>query len=94
MLTVLRDPRNIEQLRPFLPTPMEAPPRPVLVAGLPILEQGPLADYVDAAARRVLPGHLLRRSRILSSLRVGSECLQRVAVTACSGEEIVLAWWV
>jgi hypothetical protein len=46
MLTVLRDPRNIEQLRPFLPTPMEAPPRPVLVAGLPILEQGPLAGGI------------------------------------------------
>jgi hypothetical protein len=46
----------------------------------------------DAAARRVLPGHLLRRSRILSSLRVGGQCLQRVAVTACSGEELVLAW--
>lgn len=50
------------------------------------------AGFVDAAARRALPGHLLRRSRILSSIRIGPECLQRVAVTACSGEELVLSW--
>lgn len=43
MLTVLRDPRNISQLRPFLPEPLEDPPGPVIVAGLPVLEQGPLA---------------------------------------------------
>ncbi|KAI8465577.1 MAG: hypothetical protein J3K34DRAFT_525237 [Monoraphidium minutum] len=95
MLTVLRDPRNIGQLAPFLPAPLPPRPPPVVVAGLPVLEQGPLAGcagYVDAAARRVLPGHLLRRARVLSSLRVGGECLQRVAVTGCSGEEIVLAW--
>ena len=37
--------------------------------------------------RRVLPGHLLRRSRVLSSLRPAADAfLQRTAVTACSGE--------
>jgi hypothetical protein len=34
-----------------------------------------------AAARRALPGHLLRRCQILSSLRIGNVCQQRVAVT-------------
>ncbi|KAJ9507857.1 hypothetical protein QJQ45_021209 [Haematococcus lacustris] len=58
-------------------------------------EAGPLdafAHVLDAAARRVLPGHLLRRCRILSSLQLGSTCMQRVALTACTGEEAVFMW--
>lgn len=34
-----------------------------------------------AAARRVLPGHLLRRARVLSSVQLGAVCLMRVALT-------------
>lgn len=34
-----------------------------------------------AAARRVLPGHLLRRCRVLSSVQLGEVCQQRVALT-------------
>jgi len=45
------------------------------------------AGVLDVGARRVLPGHLLRRSRVLSSLRpAAGACLQRTAVAACSGE--------
>ena len=50
------------------------------------------SDVLDTAARRALPLHLLRRCRILSSLKVGSSIHQRVAVTACSGEEVVLSF--
>jgi len=45
----------------------------------------------DACARRVLPGHLLRRCRVLSSLPVGGgRHLQRVALVAHSGEEALV----
>ena len=46
-----------------------------MLAGVPVHEQGPLArcaPFMDTAARRVLPGHLLRRARVLSSLQVGA----------------------
>ena len=43
-------------------------------------------------ARRVLPGHLLRRSRVLSTLRLGGSFTQRMALTACTGEESVFEW--
>ncbi|KAF5832855.1 hypothetical protein DUNSADRAFT_11157 [Dunaliella salina] len=36
--------------------------------------------------------HLLRRCRILSSIRIGDLCQQRVALTACSGAESTFAW--
>lgn len=51
-------------------------------------EEGPLsscAPFMDAAARRVLPGHLLRRCRILSTFQLGNMCQQRVALTSCTG---------
>ena len=45
------------------------------------------AGALDVGARRVLPGHLLRRSAVLSSLHPAADAfLQRTAVTACSGE--------
>lgn len=48
---------------------------------------------LDVGARRVLPGHLLRRSRVLSTLRLGPGSFQqRTALTACTGEEAVLVW--
>ncbi|PNW71870.1 hypothetical protein CHLRE_16g669600v5 [Chlamydomonas reinhardtii] len=47
---------------------------------------------MDTAARRVLPGHLLRRCRVLSSVALGDSCQQRVALTACTGEETVFVW--
>jgi hypothetical protein len=57
---------------------------------------GPLAQWasvLDVGARRVLPGHLLRRSTVLSTLHaVPSHYQQRVAVTACHGEVAVLEW--
>jgi hypothetical protein len=65
------------------------------VAGQLVQEPGPLArcaPFMDAAARRVLPGHLLRRCQILSSLQLGGLCQQRVKLTACTGEELVLQW--
>ena len=47
-----------------------------------------MAGVLSVGARRVLPGHLLRRSQVLSSLPVGlSRFQQRVAVTgACMGQ--------
>lgn len=50
------------------------------------------AGVLDVGARRVLPGHLLRRSRVLSTLRLGGSFQQRVALTACTGEESVFEW--
>lgn len=41
---------------------------------------------------RVLPGHLLRRCRVLSSIQLGDKCQQRVALTACTGEELTTTW--
>jgi hypothetical protein len=67
----------------------------VNLAGVEVHEQGPLsrcASFMDTASRRVLPGHLLRRARMLSSLTVGGSCLLRVALTACTGEEATLLW--
>jgi len=52
------------------------------------------AGVLDVGARRVLPGHLLRRSSVLSSLRPAADaCLQRTAVAACSGEASCAARW-
>eukprot|EP00775_Hariotina_reticulata_P003670 gene3670-3931_t len=69
---------------------MAPPGAPVMVAGVPVHEQGPLArcfPFMDTPARRVLPGHLLRRYCILSSLQLGGSSVLRVALTACTGEE-------
>jgi len=70
---------------------------PVLLKGnSQIQEQGPLASLnaiLDIGARRVLPAHLLRRSRVLATLRVSStDFQQRIALTAQTGEESVLTW--
>eukprot|EP00887_Chlorella_sp_A99_P003174 scaffold9.g3174.t1 len=65
------------------------------VGGRTVAERGPLASLaglLDTGARRVLPGNLLRRSAVLSTLRAGDAFQQRTAVTACSGEEAVLEW--
>jgi hypothetical protein len=62
-------------LQPYIPADSLAPQgAAVLLVGVPVHEQGPLArcaPFMDTAARRVLPGHLLRRARVLSSLQVG-----------------------
>jgi len=48
---------------------------------------------MDVSARRVLPGNLLRRSRVLSAIRPNSLTYHtRVSVTGCAGEEVVLFW--
>ncbi|PRW60354.1 riboflavin kinase isoform B [Chlorella sorokiniana] len=53
----------------------------------------PLAGVLDVGARRVLPGHLLRRSQVLSTLRPSPDAFQqRVALTACTGETSVFDW--
>lgn len=44
------------------------------------------------AARRCMPGHLLRRCRLLSAVRVGHRWQVRVAITARAGEEAVFLW--
>jgi hypothetical protein len=66
---------ELSQLSPYIPQHLlAAPGTPVDLAGVPVHEQGPLArcaPFMDTAARRVLPGHLLRRARILSSLQLG-----------------------
>jgi hypothetical protein len=87
---------ELDHLAPFLSAAALAPPgAPVDVAGVPITEAGPLArcfPFMDAAARRTLPGHLLRRARILSALTLGANAQLRVALTGCTGEELVLRW--
>lgn len=63
------------------------------VGDMVLKESGPLANcshILDTSARRVLPGNILRRCRVLSSLTLGEDCLQRVAITSCTGEEITL----
>ena len=59
-------------------------------------ESGPLANLPSilcVAARRILPGHLLRRSKVLSSFQQDNFSFQqRIAITACSGEESILNW--
>ncbi|GIM03521.1 hypothetical protein Vretimale_8276 [Volvox reticuliferus] len=67
----------------------------VEVGGQMVEESGPLAcchHFMDTAARRVLPGHLLRRCRVLSSVQLGDTCQMRVALTARTGEEAVFIW--
>ncbi|WIA13560.1 hypothetical protein OEZ85_007127 [Tetradesmus obliquus] len=92
-LTLMRK-GELSQLSPYIPQHLlAAPEAPVQLAGVPVHEQGPLArcaPFMDTAARRVLPGHLLRRARILSSLQLGGSCLLRVSLTACTGEELSL----
>eukprot|EP00200_Dunaliella_tertiolecta_P012548 CAMPEP_0202376748 /NCGR_PEP_ID=MMETSP1127-20130417/7169_1 /ASSEMBLY_ACC=CAM_ASM_000462 /TAXON_ID=3047 /ORGANISM="Dunaliella tertiolecta, Strain CCMP1320" /LENGTH=299 /DNA_ID=CAMNT_0048974619 /DNA_START=396 /DNA_END=1296 /DNA_ORIENTATION=- len=84
---------NIHHLVLCPPTKIETPY--VQVGHIFTEDNGPLAEYagsLDAAARRTLPGHLLRRCRILSSIRLGNVCQQRVALTACSGAESTFVW--
>jgi hypothetical protein len=75
-----------------------ASPVPVPVGPwLQVVEQGaplaPLAGLLDVGARRVLPGHLLRRSQVLSTLRPSPTTFQqRVALTACTGETSIFDW--
>ncbi|GLC53171.1 hypothetical protein PLESTB_000715800 [Pleodorina starrii] len=97
-LTLLRRP-DLESLTPFFP-PASFDPA-VRCVGLPVggevvEEAGPLACchlFMDTAARRVLPGHLLRRCRVLSSVQLpGGTCTLRVALTARTGEEAVFVW--
>lgn len=76
---------ELSGLQPYIPTDRLAPPgSPVVLAGVPVHEQGPLArcaPFMDTAARRVLPGHLLRRARVLSSLQVWDRRVTAVHVT-------------
>ncbi|KAL4447546.1 hypothetical protein ABPG75_004765 [Micractinium tetrahymenae] len=63
---------------------------------LAVPEAGPLAalaGVLDVGARRVLPGHLLRRSQVLSTLRPAPGVFQqRISLTACTGETSVFDW--
>ncbi len=63
---------------------------------LAVPEAGPLAalaGVLDVGARRVLPGHLLRRSQVLATLRPAPGVFQqRVSLTACTGETSVFDW--
>ncbi|GFR53200.1 hypothetical protein Agub_g15949, partial [Astrephomene gubernaculifera] len=99
-LTLLRRP-DLESLAPFFPAGTRSDPRgpqraELRVGGEVVQEVGPLAGcsgFMDTAARRVLPGHLLRRCRVLSAVQLGAgRSSLRVAVTGCSGEETVLVW--
>jgi len=69
---------------------------PVYVGSQAVTESGPLAScsgLMDVTARRVLPGHLLRRCQVLSAFRPSHLAYQtRTAVTGCTGEEGVLCW--
>ena len=71
-------------------------PRPVVVAGRRIAETGPFATLhpvLDGGARRLLPGHLLRRARVTASLPLGpSAAVVRTSITGVTGEEGVLTW--
>jgi hypothetical protein len=66
------------------------------VGGREVAEAGALAALaavLDVGARRVLPGHLLRRSQALSALALGPDrWAARTALTACTGEEAVIEW--
>ena len=99
-LTIFRR-GEIAALSPYLPTSYRpdggsgSQALPLSVSGQPVEERGPLAPLaglLDVGARRILPGHLLRRSRVLSTLRLGSAFQQRISLTACTGEEAVLEW--
>jgi hypothetical protein len=71
-------------------------PPVLLVGNIQVHEQVPLAllqPILDIGARRVLPGHLLRRSRVLATLRLApTEFQQRIALTAQTGEESIFTW--
>ena len=58
-----------------------------------IPERTPLSCYstlIDTAGRRVLPGHLLRRTEVTSIISLASDtCQARARVVGCSGEEAV-----
>lgn len=73
-----------------------SPPPILVVGGYKVREQGPLAclePYLDVGARRVLPGHLLRRSRVLGTLHMGRNGFQqRISLTARTGEESIFTW--
>lgn len=55
VVTCLRKPGDLSELAPFIPDHLMAPPgAPVMVAGVPVHEQGPLArcfPFMDTAAR-------------------------------------------
>jgi len=98
-LTLLRNPNIVQIARFTSPEAAELaakPPPPLLVGSNLVREQcmlAPLAHTFDVGARRVLPRHLLRRSMVLGSLRLGSDDFQqRIALTACTGEEAVFLW--
>lgn len=94
-LVAFRRPGLIE-LRDFLPPGAALDRTVVHVAGNCYEEQGPLASLSNilcVAARRTLPGHLLRRSRVLGSLRGEDDTFrQRIEITACTGEVVQLDW--
>lgn len=94
-LTLFRK-EDVASLAPFLPPGAGESEGRHSVGGADVREQGslaPLGGVLDVGARRVLPGNLLRRSQVLSSLRLGAgDVLLRTAVTASTGEEAVLRW--
>lgn len=95
-LTVLRK-GDLSLLRPWLSDDSieECTSKTLIVGGYAVDEASPFVgctQVMDAAARRVLPGHLLRRCQVLSSIQIGPSCIQRVLITACSGEECIFRW--
>ncbi|KAK9853892.1 hypothetical protein WJX84_009364 [Apatococcus fuscideae] len=85
-----------EGLQEHLAHPHAAPAPGIRIGDQLIQEDGPLAyaaGMLDVGARRVLPGHLLRRSQVLSLLQIAPDkYLERISVTAGSGEWAVLGW--
>lgn len=95
ILTLFRK-AQLKALQPILPSefPLHRPPL-IQIGNSNCEESGPLATLaplLSVGARRTLPGHLLRRSQILSSLRSDTAYFLRTAITSCTGEEVVLDW--
>lgn len=85
---------DVQSLLPHLPP--TAPPTPIQIGDSFVQEQGPFAQFsqfLDVGARRVLPGHLLRRSRVIGGLFLSPDSFQqRIALTARTGEESIFIW--
>lgn len=74
-------------------TTLTPPPTSTLLQS--VQESGPLASLaplLDVGSRRVLPGHLSRRSQALGIFRSEDTFYQRCFVTACTGEQATLLW--
>lgn len=87
---------DVASLKSYLhPAPSSPPPLPEFIESS-VQERDPLAccaAIFDVGARRVLPGHLLRRSRVLATLYLDEYTyMQRIALSGRTGEEAVFDW--